>query len=150
MRGSFVSASLHPARTLNPIYGLPPRGNWQSLCTPFDSEPTTFEVADYTEHLLTLESLCSVFFEKMPQYFITESLSFLMVDLPFAKGHDNIYLCQSIHPSIQPSTCLCHPWTKALRDPGNGGHVSGEGYWRSVIHFVSLPFLSSPFFFLLW
>lgn len=52
-----------------------------------------------------------------------------------------------IHPSIQPLTCLCHPWTKALRDPGNGGHVPGEGHWRAVIHFVSLPFLSSPFFF---
>lgn len=53
------------------------------------------------------------------------------------------YIPTNIHQSVHPFLHLCLPWTKSLRDPGKGGHVSGEGHWRTVIHFVSLPFLKS-------
>lgn len=121
IRKSFVSASLHPAQTLDliQIQEVDCLCTVQTLYTPFDLKPLTSGGVNWTEHCFTLVDLCSMPSSKFTAWFIMAGLSFLMVDLRFMNEHHNLllppYVSPSIHSLLPPmKELLGTQWMEAM------------------------------------
>lgn len=114
-----AAASLDPRSHPKPGGSLPQgsiRCDWQSLRTPFDLEPLTSEVVNYTEHLLVLANLCSLHSSRWHSNASWQVSPFLWECLH-----------TSIHSSLNPSILLfLPPMIQQLRTQGMEAKCQGR------------------------